>query len=120
MSVKKRAKSAIIPPKPLRNGIYVWLYVTFAYLPYAVNVGDTSDANVTLNAAKVTALLNKASVTIDPKTLNSIVANLLDSTNNQNLVATKALLLTSPPFNGWSGGDVHPRTDELDSIFIAP
>jgi hypothetical protein len=115
-----RKKRDAIPAKPLRNGLYVWLYVTLAYLPNAVNVGDTTQKNVTLNVANVKKLLQNASVTIDPVSLKSMVTNLLDSTNNQNLAATRGLLLSSPPFNGWSGGDVHPRTDELDSIFITP
>ena|ERR1017187_6582209 len=121
MTVKKHAKFGPIPPKPLRNGVYLWLYVTLAYLPYAVNVGDLSSKNIDVNVAKVTALLNAAAVTIDANALKAIVTNLLDPTNFQTLVGTKALLLNVPPFyGGWSGSDVHPKTGELDSIFIAP
>ena len=121
MTVKKHTKSGPIPPKPLRNGVYLWLYVTLAYLPYAVNVGDLSDKNIDLNVANVTKLLNAAAVTIDANALRTIVTNLLDPINFGTLSDTKALLLTVPPFNGgWSGTDVHPKTGELDSIFIAP
>jgi len=120
MAVKKRVPPAPIPPTPLRNGVYLWFYVTLAYLPYAHNVGDVSTTNVTLNVANVKTLLQNAKVTIDPAALKSIVTNLLDNTNYQTLSNTKALLLATPPFNGgWSGGDVHPTTGELDSIFIA-
>jgi hypothetical protein len=121
MTVKKPLTSGPIPPKPLRNAVYLWLHVTLAYLPYAVNVGDLSSTNIDQNIANVKGLLSAAAVTIDANTLRAIVTNLLDPTNFGTLSDTKALLLTVPPFNGgWSGTDVHPTTGELDSIFIAP